>query len=103
MMIHSVYFWMTDEARRDSVDVFREALGKLVQIDVIEQACIGRPAATTERPVTDHSFDFSLLLHFRSKDDHDVYQDHPDHHVFVERCRGWWSKVVVYDSEVIAA
>ena len=96
-MVHSVYFWLKEEASAES---FEAALKKLVKISEIQDAKIGKPASTTERPVTDHSFSFSLILTFTSTADHDVYQDHPDHHVFVNQCKEMWAKVVVYDSDV---
>ena len=97
-MIHSVYFWLKDEAK-DRRKEFEAALGELVKIPEIKQAHWGVPAGTEERPVTDHSFDYSLVLSFETQEKHDVYQDHPDHHVFVNQCKDLWSKVVVYDTD----
>ena len=100
MMIHSVYFWLKEEAQAKRQE-FEAALHELVTISEIKEARFGRPAGTAERPVTDHSFDYSLILTFASQADHDVYQDHADHHAFVDRCQDMWAKAVVYDSEII--
>ena len=98
-MIHSVYFWLKDEAKDQCVE-FEDALRELVKIPEIKLAHWGVPADTAERPVTDHSYHYSLVLSFESQERHDIYQDHPDHHVFVKQCKDLWEKVVVYDTEV---
>jgi hypothetical protein len=59
----------------------------------------GFPAGT-DRSVVDNSFGVSLHIEFANAADHDVYQDHPDHHRFIEECSPLWERVVVYDSLV---
>ncbi len=99
-MIHSVYFWLTEEAQSKREE-FEAALTALVQIKEIDKAYFGKPADTAERPVTDHSFDYNLTLVFATQEDHDAYQVDPDHDVFIEQCKTWWAKVVVYDTATI--
>lgn len=98
-MIHSVYFWLTDDARGTVNADFEAALQELVTIEGIAAGHVGPPAPTEERPVTDHSFDYALVLQFASQADHDAYQVHPDHDVFVERWKSSWARVQVYDIE----
>lgn len=95
-MLHSVYFWLKDDASREQ---FEEGLRKLLRIDLIQEAHIGVPAKTEERPVTDHSFSYALVLRFENQADHDAYQNHQDHHVFVNECKDLWERVLVLDSE----
>ena len=52
------------------------------------------------RPVNDRSFDVALHIVFESKSAHDVYQDAPRHHAFVDENRDNWATVRVFDSEV---
>ncbi|MEM7384464.1 MAG: Dabb family protein [Verrucomicrobiota bacterium] len=99
MMIHSVYFWLKEDCTEDDRKRMAEGLADLVKIDLIEHASVGRPAATAERPVTDHSFDASIILQFPDQAAHDAYQVHPDHDVFVAKCKDLWSKVIVYDTQ----
>ena len=101
MMTHSVYFWLKEGISDDERAVFEAGLKGLFAIDEIDSGSFGKPAGTLERPVTDHSFSYSLILNFKSVDDHNVYQDHPEHHRFVENCQQYWERAVVYDSEVI--
>jgi hypothetical protein len=102
MLIHSVFFWLTDETRSDGTEAFERALRELAKLDLIQAAYVGIPAGTAPRPVTDHSFDYSLILHFENLADHDTYQNHPAHLAFVEQNKDKWSTVKVRDSEVIA-
>ena len=100
MLIHNVYFWMKDEVTVEQEALFADELAKLLSIDLIARAERGKPAATEARPVTDHSFHTHIALLFASQADHDAYQDHPDHHRFVERCADLWAEVKVYDTSL---
>lgn len=97
-MIHNVFFWLKPGLSSDDVARFEAGLRALADIDCVQSCSVGRPADTPERPVTDKSFSYHLGLTFDSIEDHNVYQDHPDHHVFVDACRKLWERVVVYDS-----
>ncbi|MEM7146572.1 MAG: Dabb family protein [Verrucomicrobiota bacterium] len=98
-MLHSVYFWLREDLNAEDRQKFAQALDKLGEIDVVAEGHYGSPAATPDRaPVTDHSFDFSLFLSFNSIEDHDTYQIHPDHQVFVDGFNSYWTKVQVLDS-----
>ena len=102
-MIHTVFFWLKTDLSEADRSKFETELKLLPEIDYLEFGKVGQPAATTERPVTDHSFDYSLVLSFKTMEDHDRYQtDDPAHTRFIETCKELWERVVVYDSEVIA-
>ena len=76
---------------------------RLPEIDYIKQGHFSKPADTEPRPVTDHSFDYSLVLEFATMEDHERYQspDDPDHPRFVSTCKDLWDRVLVYDSAPI--
>ena len=93
-MEHHVYFWLKDETDRK---VFEERLEDLRRIEQIQGFHWGAPAATEERPVTDHSWDYALSLKFDSLEDHDAYQVHPYHDEFVDTCKSMWTRVLVMD------
>jgi len=97
-MEHHVYFWMK-EGKKDteSLAAFEQGLNDLLKIDQIASGIWGKSAATEERPVTDKSFDYAISLKFDSLDTHNVYQDHPDHHVFVNVFKDFWADVKVMD------
>ena len=101
-MIHNVFFWLKQELPADQRTVFENELIKLKEIPYLIHGFVGRPAPTARRPVTDHSFDFSLTLHFKSLEDHEHYQTSCEHHQrFLKTCEGLWERVQVYDTSPI--
>lgn len=97
MFIHHVYFWAKSDATEEETKRFLEGLNKLKKIETIKTTHIGIPASTN-RPVIDASYSYSLLLIFDNLADQNIYQQHPIHLKFVEECKSYWSKVIVYDS-----
>jgi len=98
ILIHHVYFWLKNPEDRKVREQFETALQKLVTIDEIKNSHLGIPASTEERDVVDHSYSYSLMVIFNSKEDQDIYQKHPIHLEFVEQNEHLWKKVKVYDS-----
>ena len=102
-MFHSVYFWLKPEATAEQRALFEAELMLLPKIGYLASGCVSKPAKTEARPVTDHSFDYHLLLEFKTMADHEYYQgDCPDHKRFVDTCKAMFGKVIVYDSEPLA-
>lgn len=100
-MEHHVYFWMKKE-RQNAEDAarFEEGMSKLTQSPTLAGGSWGKPAATEERPVTDHSWDYGLSFKFANMDDHVRYQtDDPHHTEFVNAFKDWWERVLVMDLE----
>ena len=98
-MEHHVYFWLKEE-RSNEADraVFEAGMRELMQSVTLASGAWGRPAATAERPVTDHSWDYGISLKFDTMENHDVYQSTDPHHTtFVESFKDWWEKVLVMD------
>jgi hypothetical protein len=101
-MIHNVYFWLKKDLTPEQKHTFETELAHILEIDYLEHAFIGKPAQTQKRSVTDNTFDYSLMLHFKNMADHDYYQrECPKHMRFVDTCRTLWEKVIVYDSSPI--
>lgn len=102
MIRHNVYFWLKNEVTEAQRKGFEKGLNKfLSSIKEIHQADIGIPAGTPDRDVVDKSFGYSIFVSFKSVEDHNVYQEHPAHKVFIDDFADLWSEVKVYDSEVI--
>lgn len=102
-MLHNVYFWLKSDISAEDRARFESELSLLPKIKYITDGFVGRPAATEQRAVTDHSFDYALSLRFKTDADHTFYQDEcPDHRRFVERCAPFFARVVVYDSVPLA-
>lgn len=98
-MEHHVYFWLKDEFKTDAGRARMEsALNELVKSPNISKAHWGRPAATEQRAVTDHSWDYGISFHFDTMEAHEAYQKaDPIHDAFSDGHREMWSKVLVMD------
>ncbi len=98
MLIHNAVFWLKPELTPEDRATFEFEVKRLSQISYLERGYVGKAAPTEHRPVTDHSFDYSTSLHFKSLADHEFYQaECPDHARFVATCRRFFAKVIVYD------
>ena len=98
MLIHNVIFWLRKDLTPTERTLFESEVRRLPQIPYLERGYAGTPAKTEHRPVTDHSFDFAISLHFKSLEDHEHYQTKcPDHTRFVTACKTLWERVVIYD------
>ena len=97
-MIHNVYFWLKKDLTSEQRALFEAELTLLAEIPYLVHAFVGKPAPTEARPVTDHSFDYASTLHFKNLEDHDFYQkDCEQHKRFVDLCKPFFEKVLVYD------
>jgi len=103
-MFHTVFFWLKSDLTDEQRATFENELRRIPQISYLAQGIVSKPAATTERPgVTDHSFDFSLILEFKSMEDHIRYQtDDADHDRFIDTCKSLWKRVTVLDSQPLS-
>src|SRR3954468_8402255 len=74
VMIHSVFFWLKNDLPAEQRAIFESELVRLKEIHYLVHGFVGKPAPTEKRPVVDHSFDYSLTLHFKNLADHEHYQ-----------------------------
>ncbi len=100
MFVHHVFFWLKDELETQDIQKFEEGVSTLPSIEHVHFGEVGKPAKTN-RPVIERSYSYSLLLVFKNETDHDNYQIHPVHKVFIDNCSHLWSKVLIYDSEAL--
>ncbi|NND35433.1 MAG: Dabb family protein [Saprospiraceae bacterium] len=94
--IHTVFFWMKDDVTPEDRVKFHQGVAELTKCKTILNSFIGPPAGTP-REVVDNTYEYALLLFFKSKEDHDLYQKDPDHDLFIERYKHLWARVQVYD------
>lgn len=93
--IHMVFFWLKDSTDPDLFIQSSDAF--LKQIKEIRSYHLGKPAGTP-RDVVDNSYGVSLVVTFDSKEEQDIYQNHPVHVQYVEDNKEKWSRVQIYDS-----
>lgn len=97
-MDHHVYFWLKEDRKNPAdLEAFEKALDALCNIPLMLGGRWAVPAAVTPRPVCDQSWDYALDMQFTSVEQHDLYQDHPDHHAFINTYKECWSRVLVTD------
>lgn len=98
MLVHHVLFWLKKADSAEDREKLQEGLSTLKTIEQPRLITIGTPA-TTDRPVIDRSYSFSLMILFDSMEQHDAYQVHPVHKNFIKEYAHLWSKVVIYDAQ----
>lgn len=86
---------MSDE----QIAAFEKDLRSLGQIEGVRQFYVGKVAGTTKRPVIQTDWDYMLTVIVDDLAAHDVYQDHPIHHKFIENQKQFFGQVRVYDAE----
>ena len=97
MFVHHVFFWLKPANTAEEIKKFEAGVSSLKGINSIKMAEIGKPASTN-RPVIERSYSYSLLLIFETQDDHDSYQTDPVHLQFIDDCAQLWDRVLIYDS-----
>lgn len=100
MLIHVVYFWLTDDAPADEARRLAESCRTLLgKVPTVRQLWAGGPADTPRRDIIDDSYSVALIVILDDADkSHDVYQEHPLHKEFIARHKAHWKKVQIYDS-----
>jgi len=99
MVRHNVFFWLDESLTDEQKLSFEGGLKALFEIDVVANGSFGKPAGTPERPVTQNTFDYALVLEFDSVEQHNAYQVHDEHTVFVDQFSQWFKQVRVYDTQ----
>lgn len=97
-LAHNVYFSLkepTDANRRSLLDACKKYLTDHPGVDFF---AVGVVEPELARPVNQRDFDVALHLVFASRAAHDVYQDAPRHHQFVNENKENWATVRVFDS-----
>ena len=100
MIGHMVFFSLTDNSPA-KVQGLVAACDKLLSKHTGEvYYSAGARAKEFTRDVNDQDWDVALHLVFKSKADHDKYQDAPRHLQFIDENKANWKKVRVFDSHL---
>jgi hypothetical protein len=100
-MQHNVYFYLKGDVTEEERENFEEGLKELLEIPHIYKSELGVPAPTVDREVIDNSYAYTIFTWFETLEDHDLYQEHPDHTRFIENYNHLWENVRVYDADII--
>lgn len=100
MFVHTVVFYLRGDLTEYQKTEFRqEGLESLRPIKSVDALYVGTPAAIPPRPVVDASYTFAITALFADLAGHNAYQIDPAHLAFVNRFKGYWTKVQIYDAE----
>lgn len=99
MLVHTVFFWLKPDLTDADRAAFRRGVESLAGIKAVDKVYVGTPAATARRPVIDASYSVALTVLCRDLAAHDAYQVDPLHTAFVENCKRYWDRVLIYDAE----
>ncbi len=98
LLAHSVYFTL-DDARPAAKEKLVAACRQLLSGHPGTVFFVaGTRAEDLAWSVSDMDFDVVLHLVFRSKADHDRYQDSPEHGRFLEENQSNWKAIRVFDA-----
>ena len=100
MLAHNVFFSLTDKSPEARAKLINSAKTHLTAHAGVAFFAVGEIARELNRPVNDQDFDVALHIVFPDRAHHDLYQDAPRHHKFIDECRPNWAKVRVFDSIV---
>lgn len=98
MLVHSVYFFLKPELSAEQRAEFRNGVETLKTCRDAQRVFVGTPAPVPERAVLEKSYAVGLNVIFKDMAAHDAYQVDPIHKAFLEKFKGYWSKVQVYDT-----
>ncbi|MDX2196374.1 MAG: Dabb family protein [Cytophagales bacterium] len=98
-IVHQVYFWLKPGLSAAQVTAFENGVMSLLNIDTVVYGDVGKPAPTPDRDVIQKDYHYALLTVFQDVNGHDLYQEDPIHQKFLDDCKQFFGKVVVYDAE----
>lgn len=99
---HVVYFWFKDPDNTSHKAKFEKSLHTFLNNSKYAKTnFIGTPPKAV-REVVDDSFTYNLIVTFESAEAQAGYQEEEAHMTFIEECKDFWEKVIVYDAQGIA-
>ncbi len=100
MLAHMVFFNLKDRSAPAQARLVDACYKYLKDHPGVEYFSAGTRVEELAREVNDRDFDVSLHVVFKTKADHDRYQDAPKHKQFIQENQDNWAKVRVFDSYV---
>ena len=99
-IVHAVFFWLkegtSEEQKRKLIQDCTTLLGAVSSVRYVAAG----PPTGPGSGVVDGSFGVGLVVHFDDEAGLKHYSSAPRHLEFIERHRGAWEKVQVYDFQV---
>lgn len=102
-MGHMVFFKLADPSAKSREHFAGLCHKYLAKIPGITYFSVGALADDLDRDVNDKDFDIALHVVFKDRAAHDVYATHPQHLKLIELGSPLWTKVRVFDSDLVEA
>jgi hypothetical protein len=94
--VHAVYFWLHDSVTDSEKMEFVKLLKTFKKIKSVKRVYVGSPAGTP-RTVVDNSYDVALIVQFKDKAGHDLYQVDEIHINAIKAFEAWIKDIRIYD------
>ena len=102
MISHDVYFALKDNSADAKKKLVAACKKYLSDHPGTVFFTAGERVEELDRPVNDKEWDVGLHIVFKTKADHDKYQDAAKHKTFIAENQANWKKVRVFDTKVEA-
>jgi hypothetical protein len=100
MISHNVYFTLKENSADAKKKLVADCKKYLSDHPGTAFFAAGGRAEELDRPVNDKDWDVGLHIVFKTKADHDKYQDAAMHKTFIAENQANWKKVRVFDTKV---
>jgi hypothetical protein len=100
MIAHNVYFALNDNSADAKKKLVAACKKYLSDNPGIVFFAAGTRVEDLDRPVNDKDWDVGLHIVFKTRADHDRYQEAAKHKTFIDENRSNWKKVRVFDTAV---
>lgn len=98
---HMVFFTLAESSDANRDTLVAACHKHLADHAGVTHFSVGVIAEGLDRDVNDKSFDVALHVIFENRAAHDTYQTHPRHLAFIKEAKALWSKVKVFDSDLL--
>ncbi len=99
-IVHTVFFWLKEgTSEEQKQELIQDCNTLLRTVSSVRHVAAG-PRTATGDDVVDGSFGVGLVVHFDDEAGLKHYSKAPRHLEFIEKHRGVWEKVQVYDFQV---
>ena len=97
-LVHNVFFTLKEGTAENTQKLTDACFKYLKDHPGVLFFAAGPLVPDLARPVNVRDFHVGLLVVFKSRHDHDVYQTAPTHLKFIEENKPTWEKVQVFDT-----
>ncbi|UCG59551.1 MAG: Dabb family protein [Phycisphaerales bacterium] len=99
-LAHNVYFTLNDNSAAARAKLAEDCYKYLSKHPGVTFFAAGDIVESHNRDVNVRDWDVGVHIVFKSKEHHDLYQQAPDHHKFIEENKQNWKAVRVFDTYI---